>query len=567
MRRLALTALLAATTFATPIAAQNAGSYLAGRQAISENDYAAAADYYTRALARDNGNISLMENAITAWVGLGDLDRAVPIARRLLQAGDDGQLAALVLLGDAAKREDWTRILEDLEAGQTVGPLFDGLLEAWTLAGDGQMAEALDKFDEVASNDGVAAFGLYHKALALGSVGDFEGAAEIFSGDTGTTIRLTRRGVVAYTQVLSQLERNEDAVELIDATFGSSLDPALGQLRADLESGASVPFTAIETAVDGVAEIYYSIANALVGEAQPSYTLLYGRLVEALRPEHVDGLLLTAEILESLGRYDLATDVYDTVPRDDALFHLAELGRADALRQAGRVDTAIEVLEQLTESHGDLPIVHVTLGDTLRGLERYADSIPAYNSALALVPEPEAQHWIIFFARGISHERTGNWEATKVDFRKALELNVDQPQVLNYLGYSMLEKGEDFSEALSLIERAVEQRPDSGYITDSLGWGLYRLGRYDEAVAPMERAVELMPIDPIVNDHLGDVYWAVGREREAEFQWHRALSFITEDTNTDDVDPDRIRRKLEIGLDRVLEEEGAPPLAVANDDG
>ena len=567
MRRLALTALLAATTFATPIAAQNAGSYLAGRQAISENDYAAAADYYTRALARDNGNISLMENAITAWVGLGDLDRAVPIARRLLQAGDDGQLAALVLLGDAAKREDWTRILEDLEAGQTVGPLFDGLLEAWALAGDGQMAEALDKFDEVASNDGVAAFGLYHKALALGSVGDFEGAAEIFSGDTGTTIRLTRRGVVAYTQVLSQLERNEDAVELIDATFGSSLDPALGQLRADLESGASVPFTAIETAVDGVAEIYYSIANALVGEAQPSYTLLYGRLVEALRPEHVDGLLLTAEILESLGRYDLATDVYDTVPRDDALFHLAELGRADALRQAGRVDTAIEVLEQLTESHGDLPIVHVTLGDTLRGLERYADSIPAYNSALALVPEPEAQHWIIFFARGISHERTGNWEATKVDFRKALELNVDQPQVLNYLGYSMLEKGEDFSEALSLIERAVEQRPDSGYITDSLGWGLYRLGRYDEAVAPMERAVELMPIDPIVNDHLGDVYWAVGREREAEFQWHRALSFITEDTNTDDVDPDRIRRKLEIGLDRVLEEEGAPPLAVANDDG
>ena len=389
MRRLALTALLAATTFATPIAAQNAGSYLAGRQAISENDYAAAADYYTRALARDNGNISLMENAITAWVGLGDLDRAVPIARRLLQAGDDGQLAALVLLGDAAKREDWTRILEDLEAGQTVGPLFDGLLEAWTLAGDGQMAEALDKFDEVASNDGVAAFGLYHKALALGSVGDFEGAAEIFSGDTGTTIRLTRRGVVAYTQVLSQLERNEDAVELIDATFGSSLDPALGQLRADLESGASVPFTAIETAVDGVAEIYYSIANALVGEAQPSYTLLYGRLVEALRPEHVDGLLLTAEILESLGRYDLATDVYDTVPRDDALFHLAELGRADALRQAGRVDTAIEVLEQLTESHGDLPIVHVTLGDTLRGLERYADSIPAYNSALALVPPPQ----------------------------------------------------------------------------------------------------------------------------------------------------------------------------------
>ncbi len=82
----------------------------------------------------------------------------------------------------------------------------------------------------------------------------------------------------------------------------------------------------------------------------------------------------------------------------------------------------------------------------------------------------------------------------------------------------------------------------------------------------MERAVELMPIDPVVNDHLGDVYWAVGRKREAEFQWHRALSFIIEEESTD-ADPDRIRRKIEVGLDTVLVEEGAPPLEVANDDG
>jgi hypothetical protein len=81
----------------------------------------------------------------------------------------------------------------------------------------------------------------------------------------------------------------------------------------------------------------------------------------------------------------------------------------------------------------------------------------------------------------------------------------------------------------------------------------------------MERAVELMPVDPVINDHLGDVYWAVGRAREAEFQWHRALSFI-DPSETTEADPDRIRRKLEVGLDTVLEEEGAPPLQVANDD-
>ena len=115
-----------------------------------------------------------------------------------------------------------------------------------------------------------------------------------------------------------------------------------------------------------------------------------------------------------------------------------------------------------------------------------------------------------------------------------------------------------------MIERAVAARPDSGFIVDSLGWVLYRMGKFDEAVAHMERAVELMPVDPVVNDHLGDVYWAVGRAREAEFQWKRALSFIDPEDTDGEADPERIRRKLEVGLDAVLAEEGAQPLKVAN---
>ncbi len=133
--------------------------------------------------------------------------------------------------------------------------------------------------------------------------------------------------------------------------------------------------------------------------------------------------------------------------------------------------------------------------------------------------------------------------------------------MLNYLGYSYVEMGTNLDEALSMIERAVEGRPDDGYITDSLGWVLYRLGRYQEAVPPMERAAELLPIDPIVNDHLGDVLWAVGRRLEAEFQWKRALSFDPEET-----DAQRIRHKLDVGLDKVREEEGLAPISVANGD-
>ena len=160
-------------------------------------------------------------------------------------------------------------------------------------------------------------------------------------------------------------------------------------------------------------------------------------------------------------------------------------------------------------------------------------------------------HWPLYYTRGIANERAGNWPAAEADFRAALKLEPDQPLVLNYLGYSMVEKQENLDEALGMIERASKAEPDDGYITDSLGWVLYRLGRYDEAVKPMLRAVELTPDDPVINDHLGDVLWMVGRKREAEFQWRRALSFGP----ADDLDMDRVRRKLEVGLDKVLAEE------------
>ena len=117
-----------------------------------------------------------------------------------------------------------------------------------------------------------------------------------------------------------------------------------------------------------------------------------------------------------------------------------------------------------------------------------------------------------------------------------------------------------------MIERAVAAQPKAGYIIDSLGWAQFRLGYYNDAVVHMERAVELMTTDPVVNNHLGDVYWAVGRKTEARFQWRRALSFVTDTTGAENIDPMRIQRKLKIGLDSVLAEEGAPPLKVANGD-
>nr|WP_254449083.1 tetratricopeptide repeat protein [Thalassococcus sp. S3] len=567
IRRAAWAAVIATLGLGAPpaLAQSGSGAYLAGRQAVYLNDFEAAADYYARALGMDPNNPSLMEHTALANLSVGRLGRALPIAKHMEDEGLRSQVAHMVIVADLITSEDYDAILARDPQSQGIGPLMDGLIEGWALLGEGRVDDALAQFDTVSNQDGLRGFALYHKAMALALVGDYEGAEAIFADEQSGAAMLTRRGAMARAEILSQLGRNQDAIDLLATAFGSGFDPGLSKLADSLITGQPVPFSHVTSVRDGMAEVFFSIAAALNNEANDEYTLIYARIAEHLRPDHIDAILLTASLLDELGQYQLAVAAYRQVPRSSPDHHAAELGRADSLRRAEKTDAAVEVLQQLARDYPELPSVHSALGDLLRQQEDYAGSIPAYDRALDLTEEGARAEWFLHYARGISHERVGDWDNAEADFRKALELNPGQPQVLNYLGYSLVEKQIKLDEALEMIEEAVAVRPDSGYIVDSLGWVLYRLGRYDEAVVHMEKAVELMPVDPVVNDHLGDVYWAVGRYREAEFQWKRALSFVGTAEDTGEADPQRIRRKLAVGLDKVLAEEGAEPLKMAQD--
>lgn len=556
LSRLALLAALLALPFSGAARAEgDYGAYLAARIAGSNSDYREASTWFTRALLADPANAALMDGAILAHLSAGNMDAAVAVARRMQGAGATSQAAQLALLADQAQRGEFPAILADLDAGRSIGMLLDGLTRAWAELGRGRMSEATAEFDKLAGTEGVKAFGLYHKALALASVGDFEGADDILSGRAAGELRLTRRGLIARVQILSQLEKNADAVALLDDGFAVEVDPAIAALRDRLVAGETLPYTIARSATEGLSETFFTLALALNGEADDGYTLLYARIAAYLRADHAEAVLLSAAMLENQQQYGLAVEAYASIPPGEDGFFAAELGRARALQASGQTEAALEVLRALTRSNADLVSVHLALADALRREERWAEAITSYDAAVALAGEPKPEDWGIYYSRGIAHERLKDWARAEPDFRQALALNPDQPQVLNYLGYSYIDRNENLVEALSMIERAVAQSPDSGYIVDSLAWGLFRLGRYAEALEPMERASLLEPVDPTVTDHLGDVYWAVDRKMEARFQWRRALSF----------DPDedlaaRIRKKLEIGLDAVLVEEGAPAL-------
>lgn len=555
-----LAAALCAHLAGPALALGSSGAYLAARHASYQNDYVKAAEYFTRALALDPSNPALLEAVVTSDVNMGDLERAVPVARRMRELGLNSQPANMVLMADMAIQGDYDGILAGLDSGQSVGALVDGLARAWAFLGAGKSTEALAAFDAVAGEEGLQSFALYQKALALASVGDFEGADDILSGRAHGPLQATRRGVLAHVEVLSQLERPEASLELIADTMGDNPPPEFQTIIDRLNAGETLPFDVVDGPAAGIGEVFHGVSSALAGEAAPGYALLYARIADHLNPDNVEAILLSASLLEEMDQYALATKAYDTVPREHPEFVSAELGRAEALKLAGNTDAAIEALTQLAKTYPDLQIVQRQLGDTLRSLERYGEATPAYDRAIVLIGTEMPDDWTLYFSRGVTYERTDQWDKAEADFRHALQLSPGQPQVLNYLGYSLVEKQIDLDEALDMIQSAVAGQPDDGYITDSLGWAYYRLGRYEEAVVQMEHATELMPTDPIINDHLGDVYWAVGRKMEARFQWHRALSFGPEPEEAD-----RIRRKLEVGLDSVLQQEGAAPLAVAKD--
>ncbi len=559
-RSILLTSAICALLPITAVSAPKAGDYLAARQAALSNDFATGVRYFESALAGDPANPFLLENAIVSNVAAGDFDAAGPMADSMVANGNPSQIANVVRSVNAARAKDWDAVFAQLESGEEVGPLVDGLTQSWAFVGQGKMSAALESFDTLSETAGMSAYTQYHKALALAYVGDFEGADALFKSGPNVGMRYTRRAAITHAQILSQLGQNEDALNLVNGIFGTQVDPTLVALRQTLTSDDTMPFTIVRSAQDGLSEVYLAVAQVLAPDQNDKYTLRFARAAMALNPANTDAVLLTAGLLDDLAQYDLATTTYGVVSGDDPANQSAQLGRSEALRKAGRIDEAIVVLEGLVAQYPDMPRVHAAAADLYREAEDLPAAKESYTTALSLYDTADPIKWFIHYARGITNHSLDDWPAAEADFRAALDLNPDQPQVLNYLGYSMVERDINLDEALGMIETAVASEPQNGAIVDSLGWVLFQLGKFDEAVGHLENAASLVPVDPIINDHLGDAFWAVGRFIEAEFQWNRALSF--DPTGTDSA---RIRRKLEVGLDVVLSEEGAPSLEATRD--
>ena len=531
------------------------GGYLAGRHALSTKDFDAASTYLSRAIEDDIENPELLNGLISVQVSLGDIGAAKSSSDNLDFLGVQTQLSNMVKIAIQLRNRDFDNAKQQIENEQGINPLLDKIVTGWAFADQGNFEDAETIFDEIGKGSSLAQFSQMQKASMLAAYGRYESALNTIENLEKNSNRISIDTRALKVQLLLKLDNKEEATEYFSKIFGDGVNSDAAYLRMQVEDHPNA--YAIEESLSleaGIAYAFYAIADILKDDADPNTALLYVRLAQYLNENSQKAILLAADLLEQMGQYDLAVAEYAKISPSSSYFLSSELGRVGALRDGGKTEAALEVLYYLSREFSDSGIVHNSLGDFLRREERYSEAKIAYDRAVDIYRENNNVSWLVLYARGITHERLQEWDKAEADFRNALTINPDQANVLNYLGYSLIDRGEKLDEAMTMIEKAVSLQPESGYIVDSLAWGLFKLGKYETAIPHMEKAAELMPVDPIVTDHLGDLYWAVGRQLEAKFQWRRALSFDPELK-----DATRIREKLRIGLDRVLVNEGLKP--------
>jgi tetratricopeptide (TPR) repeat protein len=529
----------------TELSPENAaGSYLAARHAGAERDAAAAAAYYMDVLKLDPKNPDLLSRTFLSVLTDGDIDQASKLAERMLEVDHTDKISHLVIGIRELKLKHYGVAKQNF-AQSVRGPVTDltaAMLTAWAQDGAGDAHAAVDAMDKLSGPDWYGIFKDLHAGLILDLAGDKKAAQKRYESAYKTDPTALRT-VQAYGRFLSRNGNKDDALKIYQ-DFAKVLPdhPLITEEMKAISDGQKLP-PLVDSPQAGAAEALYGLGASIGRRGGEDLALIYLQLALYLQPSHAMALLSLGDLYEDLKKPDLAIKAYERVPANSPLSRNAEIQMAVDLDSLDRTDEAKQRLQHVISQHPKDAEAIIELGNIQRARKDFVSCGDNYSKAIDTVAKPEKSNWVMFYFRGICYERSHQWPLAEADMKKALELFPDQPLVLNYLGYSWVDQGVHLDQGMDMIRRAVEQRPDDGYIVDSLGWAYYRTGNYDEAVKNLERAVELKPEDPTINDHLGDAYWRVGRTLEAHFQWSHA-----KDLKPEPEDLPKIEAKLKDGL-------------------
>ena len=523
------------------------------RSAIADYARARAADSFgapedsarrfAAALALSPDNPVLAAAAFRQAFAVGDKALAVRAAQALDKSAKLGPDGRLVLFADAVSRKDWNGARAEL-ARLRDDPIFSHLaptFEGWVAIGS-KKGDPLAPLAAIKDNPFAAGYASEHKPfllLAKGRTKEGLAALEVLAQAGPLPPRLS---VAAAAQLARKGERKA-ALGLLEGQA-----PSLVAARERLESGKPLR-TTMATAAQGISDLLLRLsADAAAAEA-PELALTLSRTATFLAPENAAPWLVTAELLAAQNKHPAALAALRNVPAEDARQADSADLRLRILSGSGKNEAAVGEARALVAAQPQSVQGWTRLGDLLSAENKHNDAADAYRKALDLVrggaksAQPE---WTLWLLTGGALTQANRWEEGKAALEQAYKLAPEQAVVLNYLGYSQLERRENVAEAEKLIAEASKLQPDDAAITDSLGWAHYVRGDVPKAIELLERAARGQPADTAINEHLGDAYYSAGRRFEARYAWQAALIYAEGDAAS------RLKAKIETGLKPAL---------------
>lgn len=529
-----------------------AGSFLSSRFARNHQDLRAAAKHLKEALAHDPNNPRLVHEAMRMSLLAGEVPQAIGYAKTLRDEARTDALVSTLLMLDAVKAGKYdaaNKYVAEAPGGGLYGIVRPVITEWLGIAG----GDVVGQVNMQGAIDKAGFFGpflTYHMALMNDVLGNDHAAAEAYLRASADPESTPYRVVEALANFYARQGKWKEAQAAFDTYARSNPDSTL--LPSKLIPTEQEVRPLVADANEGLAELFFTTASILFGEESTQDTFLYLRIALDLRPNLPPAQLMLANLYEQVEDYKQAIATYDAMEKGSVFYRRGQVRKALNLEAMGQRGHAIAQLDKLAREYMDDPLPIITKGDMLREDQKFEEAALAYTEALRRSEPLSNADWPLLYARGISYERAGAWAEAEADFKRALTLEPNQPDVLNYLAYSWLMMNKNTAKAREYLEAALAARPDDAHIIDSLGWAQYLSGDFQSAVTTLERAVELLPDDPTVNDHLGDAYWRVGRQNEAQFQWKRALTF-----KPDEALETAIRTKLEQGLAPFLDQQSS----------
>jgi tetratricopeptide (TPR) repeat protein len=516
------------------------GAFLAGQEALHEGHGDAAARLLIDAATDRPDDVLLRDHAFAAALIIGD----VPAAARLAPAEDDKTLefrglGRLTRAVDALADGRGAEADKDL-SGPPVG--FPNhavilLMKPFAAAAAGDWDRAVAAHDAEGERLVILA-DQSTRAQLLELHGRYAEADALFKGLAEDSIA-SSLFAVPYGEFLERRGRSRDAIALYDkALLQNPGDSALIAARARAQGFSRPP--PVPDIRQAAAQALTLAAGTMAGQRQAELSLIYARLALRLDPQDGQAWVMAGDALV-VGKDEADARVaWDRVQPASRYYADARCRTAYSLQRSGDMVGAQAAVRELLRSDPRNQQGQLVLADLLHSAGQYAEASQALDR---LIDDGGGRDWRVLYMRAATREELGRWPDAQADLQAALKLAPDEPELLNYLGYQWIDRGQDVKGGLALIQRAVHGRPNSGAMQDSLGWAQFRLGDYPKAVEVLEAAVLMEPSDAAINDHLGDAYWMVGRKDEAGFQWRRALGF-----NPDAGLKARIEAKVKDGL-------------------